>query len=55
MNSSTIRPILKLIQQASNSVARVRLVYDKSKNWQRLSFTAIGAALTSLSNVELSA
>jgi hypothetical protein len=55
MNSSTIRPILKLIQQASSSVARVRLVYDKSKNWQRLSFMAIGVALTSLTNVELSA
>ncbi len=55
MNSSTIRPILKLIQRASSSATSVRLIYDKSKNWQRLSFTAIGAALTSFGNVELSA
>lgn len=55
MNSSTIRPILKLVQGASGSAANVRVVYDKSKTWQRLSFMAIGAALSSLSNVEICA
>ena len=55
MNSSTIRPILKLVQQASAKANNVRVRYDGSKNWQRLSFKAIGAVLGSLRNVELTA
>ena len=55
MNSSSIRPILKLVQGASGSAASVRLVYDKNKTWQRLSFMAIGTALAALSNVEVCA
>ena len=53
MNSSTIRPILQMVQRASTSVDHVRVVYDGSKNWQRLSFLAIGAVLATLGNVEL--
>lgn len=55
MNSSTIHPILKLVQAASANTGRVRIVYDGSKNWQRLSFMAMGAVLAGLSNVEVSA
>jgi len=55
MNSSTIRPILQMVQNASSSVGTVRVVYDGSKNWQRLSFMAIGAVLATLGNVELCA
>ena len=53
MNSSTNRPILNLIQAASGSVASVRLLYDKTKTWQRLAFSAMGVALSGLHNVEL--
>lgn len=53
MNSSSIRPILKLVQAASTRTKHVRVRYDDSKHWQRLSFVAIGAVLASLGNVEL--
>jgi hypothetical protein len=55
MNSSTIHPILKLVQSASQSSSSVRVVYDRNKNWQRLSFMAMGAVLAGLKNVEVSA
>lgn len=55
MNSSSIRPILMLVQQASTSASKVRVLYDGSKSWQRLSFMAIGAVLGNLNNVEVSA
>lgn len=55
MNSSSIRPILKLVQAASTRTKHVRVLYDSSKHWQRLSFAAIGAVLASLGNVEVSA
>ncbi|HEU4577484.1 MAG TPA: hypothetical protein VFS67_04465 [Polyangiaceae bacterium] len=55
MNSSSIRPILKLVQGASGSASSVRVVYDKNKTWQRLSFMAIGTALAGLNNVEVCA
>ncbi|HKO92306.1 MAG TPA: hypothetical protein VJU61_14180 [Polyangiaceae bacterium] len=54
MNSSTIRPILKLLQTASGRAANVHVRYDAGKTWQRMSFLAIGVALASLSNVKVS-
>jgi len=55
MNSSTIRPILKLLQTASTRAANVHVRYDAAKTWQRMSFLAIGVALASLANVKVSA
>lgn len=55
MNSSTVRPILNLVRRASSDAGSVRVRYDASKSWQRLSFLAIGAALHSLTNVQVSA
>lgn len=55
MNSSTIRPILRLVEKASDKAATVRVLYDKTKNWQRLSFMAIGAVLAGFPNVEMRA
>jgi hypothetical protein len=55
MNSSTVRPILHLLQKASLSASQVRVLYDASKTWQRMSFLAIGVALASLGNVKVCA
>jgi hypothetical protein len=55
LNSSSILPLLKLVQAASSSAARVRVRYDGGKNWQRMSFLAIGVALANLTNVQVSA
>ncbi len=51
MNSSTIRPILTFIQKASGASKNVLVRYDGKKNWQRLSFKAIGALSASWRNV----
>ena len=53
MNSSTIGPLLRLIRDTSHNAATVRVLYDGTKNWQRLSFMAIGAVLASIDNVEV--
>jgi hypothetical protein len=55
VNSSTIRPILGLVQRASSSSSSVRVLYDEGKTWQRMSFRAIGVALASLANVQVCA
>ena len=55
MNSSTIRPILQLVQTVSSSAANVCVRYDAAKTWQRMSFLAMGVALASLTNVKVSA
>lgn len=55
MNSSTIRPIMKLVQTASGRAASVHVRYDAGKTWQRMSFLALGVALAGLGNVQVSA
>jgi hypothetical protein len=41
MNSSTITPIIKSLQIASKGSHRVMVLYNKSKKWQDLSFSAL--------------
>jgi len=41
MNSSTITPIIKSLEQAKRGTNRVRVVYNRSKKWQDLSFSAL--------------
>lgn len=41
MNSSTITPIIKSLEQAKRGANRVRVLYNRSKKWQDLSFSAL--------------
>ena len=41
MNSSTITPIIKLLNKAKTTGRRVSIIYKKSLKWQELSFTAL--------------
>lgn len=41
LNSSTITPIVRLLQQARTNAARVIVRYRDDLPWQRLSFTAL--------------
>lgn len=41
MNSSTITPIIKLLNKAKVTGRRVSITYKKSLKWQELSFTAL--------------
>ena len=41
MNSSTITPVVQLLDQARESGLSVFVLYDKSKSWQEISFSAM--------------
>lgn len=40
-NSSTLTPVIRILEHARRSHSHVRIVYDKSLKWQALSFTAL--------------
>jgi hypothetical protein len=41
MNSSSITPILKMLDRAKRSQNRVTIIYRKALKWQELSFSAL--------------
>ena len=41
MNSSTITAIIQIIQEARVRPSRLVIVFDATKNWQKLSFEAL--------------
>ncbi len=41
MNSSTITPVIKSLEAAKKGSAQVRIVYNRAKKWQDLSFSAL--------------
>ena len=41
MNSSTITPVVQLLDRAREEGLEVSLLYDKNKSWQEISFTAM--------------
>ncbi|MCC7381114.1 MAG: hypothetical protein IT384_04755 [Deltaproteobacteria bacterium] len=53
LNSSTITPLIRVLEQARRGTARVRLVYNRSLRWQALSFTALEVFQTSDGRVEV--
>jgi hypothetical protein len=41
LNSSTITPVIRILEHARRGHSRVRIVYNKALKWQALSFTAL--------------
>ena len=41
MNSSTITPIIKVLERAKRGSIKVTVLYEKNLKWQDLSFTAL--------------
>ena len=41
MNSSTITPVIKILERAKRGKAQVTVLYKKLVKWQELSFTAL--------------
>jgi hypothetical protein len=41
MNSSTITPIIKILERAKKGKTKITVLYDKSLKWQDLSFSAL--------------
>jgi hypothetical protein len=53
MNSSTITPIIRLLEQAKRATHAVRLVYKKDLKWQSLNFTALNVFQTDDKRIEI--
>lgn len=53
MNSSTITPVSKIIEQGKNRSARITIKYNKSKNWQELNFSALRIFETKDKQIEI--
>lgn len=53
MNSSTITPIVKILQEAKNSSNRIKIIYSNSLKWQELSFTALEIFETEDKRIEI--
>ena len=41
MNSSTITPIIKILDRAKNGVIKITILYQKALKWQELNFSAL--------------
>ena len=41
MNSSTITPVIKILDRAKKSMAKITILYHKATKWQELNFTAL--------------
>jgi hypothetical protein len=51
MNSSTVRPIVTFLKEASDASKDVRVVFDGQKSWQKLSFRALQSLAAVFRNV----
>lgn len=53
MNSSTITPLIKILERASRGNTEISVLYKKSLHWQELSFTALEIFTTDDKRVEI--
>ncbi len=53
MNSSTITPLIKILERAKRGSTPVTVYYNKSLHWQDLSFSALEIFITKDQRVEI--
>ena len=53
MNSSTITPIIKILERAKRGTAKIAIRYDKSLKWQELNFSALRIFQTRDQRIEI--
>jgi len=53
LNSSTITPVIRILEHARRGHSRVRIVYNKALKWQALSFTALELFRTADARIEV--
>lgn len=53
MNSSTITPVIKILERAKRGAIQITLLYNKTLKWQDLSFSALEIFQTKDSRVEI--
>lgn len=53
MNSSTITPVIRILNEAKRGSAKVLIVYDGKSRWQGLSFSALAIFQTEDKRIEI--
>lgn len=53
MNSSTITPVIKVLERAKSSTARMSVRYDQTAKWQDLIFSALRIFQTEDGRIEI--
>ncbi len=53
MNSSTITPIIKILDRAKNGMTKITIFYQKSLKWQELNFSALEIFKTKDNRLEI--
>jgi hypothetical protein len=53
MNSSTITPIIKILERAKNGMTKITIFYQKSLKWQELNFSALEIFKTKDNRLEI--
>jgi hypothetical protein len=53
MNSSTITPVIKILERAKRGKVKISVIYDKNLKWQDLSFSALEIFETKDKRVEI--
>ncbi len=53
MNSSTVTPIIKILERARKSVNKISIFYQKKTKWQELSFSALKIFSTEDNRLEI--
>ena len=53
MNSSTITPIIKVLERAKRGSARITVLFDKTLKWQDLNFSALSIFKTQDNRVKI--
>lgn len=53
MNSSTITPIIKILERAKKGMTKITIFYQKSLKWQELNFSALKIFKTNDNRLEI--
>ena len=53
MNSSTITPIIKILERANKGMTKITIFYQKSSKWQELNFSALKIFKTKDNRLEI--
>jgi hypothetical protein len=53
MNSSTITPIIKVLDRAQKGLTKITITYQKALKWQELNFTALEVFRTEDNRLEI--
>ncbi len=53
MNSSTITPIIKILDRAKKGISKITIFYQKSMKWQELNFSALEIFKTKDNRLEI--